>query len=151
MATQADRGSISHSSSAPPYTPADAVEARSLTDQADGARISKLNGRWIHVAGVWDRSGIAGSKDKIRLYVNGKIVAASQDGGWGMTPCGRRVSARPGGACFTDIVGCNDECARTFAVDDLKVWGYAKTDYGEASLTIPSAASAFSAISRSPL
>jgi hypothetical protein len=117
----------------PPYTPADVVEARSLTDHADGARISALNGRWIHVAGVWDRSGIAGSSDTVRLYVNGEIVAASHDNSWGTTPCGRRVSARPGGACFIDVVGCNDKCARTFSVDDLKVWSYAKTDYADRS------------------
>ena len=117
----------------PPYTPAHLVEARSLTDHVDGARISALNGQWIHVAGVWDRSGIAGSGDTVRVYVDGEVVAASQDGSWGTTPCNRRVSARPGGACFSDIIGCNDKCARTFAVDDLKVWSYAKTDYGEAS------------------
>jgi FG-GAP-like repeat/PASTA domain len=118
----------------PPYTPAHLVEARSLSDDVEGARISALNGRWIHVAGVWDRSGIAGTRDTLRLYVNAEIVAASQDGSWGTTPCARRVSARPGGACFIDVVGCNDTCARTFAVDDLKVWDYAKTDYGGGSL-----------------
>jgi hypothetical protein len=118
----------------PPYTPAHLVEARSLSDHAEGARISALNGHWIHVAGVWDRSGIAGTRDTVRLYVNGEIVAAAQDGSWGTTPCGRRVSARPGGACFIDVVGCNDKCARAFAVDDLKVWDYAKTDYGGGSL-----------------
>jgi hypothetical protein len=27
------------------------------------------------------------------------------------------------------VAGCNDKCARAFAVDDVKVWNYAKTDY----------------------
>ena len=113
----------------PPYVPANMVEARSVTDHAEGARISALNGTWMHIAGVWDRNGIGGSSDTVRLYVNGAILATSQQGSWGKTPCGRRVSARPGGACFIDVAGCNDKCAHTFAVDDLKVWDYAKTDF----------------------
>jgi hypothetical protein len=113
----------------PPYTPAHVVEARSLTDHKEGARISGSNGQWIHIAGVWDRNGIAGSSDTVRVYVNGQTVAASQDRSWGTTLCARRVSARPGGACFIDVAGCNDKCARAFAVDDLKIWGYAKTAY----------------------
>jgi hypothetical protein len=28
----------------------------------------------MHLAGVWDRKGIAGSSDTVRLYVNGKVV-----------------------------------------------------------------------------
>jgi hypothetical protein len=28
-----------------------------------------------------------------------------------------------------DVAGCNDTCADTFAIDNLKVWDYAKTDY----------------------
>ena len=31
--------------------------------------------------------------------------------------------------CWDDAVGCNDTCAGTFAVDDLKIWDYAKTDF----------------------
>jgi hypothetical protein len=114
----------------PPYVPADVVAAHSLVDGRRGARISRFNGRWIHIAGVWDRQGIDGSSDTVRLYVNGEVVAASKATSWGTTPCGRRVSARPAGTCFTDVAGCNDVCAGTFAVDDLKVWNYAKTSYG---------------------
>jgi hypothetical protein len=115
----------------PPFTPAHVVAVRSLVDSVEGYPISALNGRWIHVAGVWDRRGIAGTRDTVRLYVNGKVVAASKARDWGTTPCGRRVSARPAGACFIDIAGCNDTCANTLAVDDLKVWNYATTDYGD--------------------
>jgi FG-GAP-like repeat/PASTA domain/FG-GAP repeat len=117
----------------PPFTPAHVVAVRSLVDGARGYRISALNDHWIHVAGVWNRKGIAGTRDTVRLYVNGKVVAVSRARNWGTTPCGRRVSARPGGACFTDIAGCNDTCAGTFAVDNLKVWGYPKTHYGARS------------------
>jgi hypothetical protein len=113
----------------PPFVPAHIVAARSLVDGRRGYRISRLNGHWIHIAGVWDRQGIAGTSDTIRLYVNGKVVARSKATNWGTTPCGRRVSARPAGACFLDVAGCNDVCAGTFAVDDLKLWNYAKTDF----------------------
>lgn len=110
----------------PPYTPAHVVAARSLVDGVDGYRISRLNGHWIHVAGVWDRSGISGTSDTVRLYVNGAVVAASKATDWGTTTCQKR---RPDGACFTDVAGCNDTCADTFAVDELKIWDYAKSDH----------------------
>jgi PASTA domain len=114
----------------PPFTQPHVVAVRSLVDGAQGYPISALNGSWIHVAGVWDRSGIAGSADTVRLYVNGKVVAASRAKGWGTTPC---ASRRPAGQwrCFTDIAGCNDTCANAFAVDNLKLWSYAKTDYSD--------------------
>jgi hypothetical protein len=114
----------------PPFIPAHVVPVRSLVDGRQGYPISTLNRSWIHVAGVWDRSGIAGSADKVRLYVNGEVVAASQSSSWGTTPCARR---RPAGQwrCFTDVAGCNDTCANTFEVDNLKLWNYAKTDYGD--------------------
>ncbi len=114
----------------PPFTEPHVVAVRSLVDGAQGYPISALNGSWIHVAGVWDRSGIAGSADTVRLYVNGEVVAASRARGWGTTPCARR---RPAGQwrCFTDVAGCNDTCANIFAVDNLKLWNYAKTDYSD--------------------
>jgi hypothetical protein len=113
----------------PPFVLAHVVAVRSLVDGRRGYRISRLDGQWIHVAGVWDRNGIDGTSDTVRLYVNSEVVARSTATNWGTTTCARRVSARPGGACFTDIAGCNDTCARTFAVDELKVWNYAKTDF----------------------
>jgi hypothetical protein len=113
----------------PPYTPPHLVAARSLVDGGDGVPISQYNGQWIHVAGVWDRNGIAGSGDTIRLYVNGEVVAASQENDWGTTTCADRL---PGvDRCFLDIAGCNDTCADTFSVDNLKVWDYAKTDFDD--------------------
>jgi hypothetical protein len=124
----------------PPDTLAHVVAVRSLVDGVEGYPISALNGRWIHVAGAWDRNGIAGSSDTLRLYVNGEVVAASQARDWGTTPC---ASRRPAGQwrCFTDVAGCNDTCADTFAVDNLKLWNYAKTDYSgrfeEGSLPAP--------------
>jgi Regulator of chromosome condensation (RCC1) repeat len=113
----------------PPYTQPHVVAARSLVDGVEGYPISAFNGQWIHIAGVWDRNGIAGTSDTVRLYVNGEVVATAQENDWGTTTCDRRL---PGvDRCFLDVVGCNDTCADTFAVDNLKVWGYAKTDYSD--------------------
>jgi hypothetical protein len=113
----------------PPFTEAHVVAVRSLVDGVQGYPISALNGSWIHVAGVWDRSGIAGSADTVRLYVDGEVVAASQESDWGTTTCDHRL---PGvDRCFPDVVGCNDTCADTFAADNLKIWGYGKTDYSD--------------------
>ena len=114
----------------PPFTEAYVVAARSTVDGRQGSPISALNGSWIHVAGVWDRSGIAGSADTVRLYVNGEVVATSRATDWGTTRCANR---RPDGQwrCFTDVAGCNDTCADVFAVDNLKLWNYAKADYSD--------------------
>lgn len=100
------------------------IWARSVVDHRIGYPISKFTGQWIHVAAAWDRRGIAGSTDTIRLYVNGEIVAVSHKRNWGRVTCGMRKVR-----CWDDVVGCNDTCAGTFAVDDLKIWDYAKTDF----------------------
>jgi hypothetical protein len=81
--------------------------------------ISSLNGTWMHIGAVWDRAGIAGSGDKLRLYINGSIAAASTVGGWG-TVVGTQA----------DIGGGNDaNIAGKFAVDNLKVYDNAVTDF----------------------
>jgi hypothetical protein len=81
--------------------------------------ISALNGNWLHVAGVWDRAGIGGSGDTVRLYLNGAVVAASANGGWGSTV-----------GTEADIAGANDgNIAGQFYVDNLKVYDFALTDY----------------------
>ena len=100
------------------------IWARSVADHRIGFPISKYNGRWIHVAAAWDRRGIDGSTDTIRVYVNGAVVAVSHKSSWGRVTCGMRAVR-----CWDDVVGCNDTCARTFAVDDLKIWDYAKTEF----------------------
>lgn len=81
--------------------------------------ISALNGNWIHVAGVWDRAGIDGSLDKVRLYVNGATAASSTNGGWGTTV-----------GTEADIAGANDyNIAGKFYEDNLKIYNFALTDY----------------------
>ncbi|HET7808176.1 MAG TPA: hypothetical protein VFK71_06725 [Gaiellaceae bacterium] len=66
------------------------VEARSVADRQRGYPVSGLNGRWIHLAGVWDRKGIEGSNDTVRLYVNGAVVAVSHRDDWGTRTCSMR-------------------------------------------------------------
>ena len=84
-----------------------------------GYDISTLNNTWIHVAGVWDRAGINGSADTLRLYLNGAIVASSTSTAWGTT-VGSRV----------DIGGANDfNIVNAFDEDNLKVYNFAMTDF----------------------
>jgi hypothetical protein len=81
--------------------------------------ISAQNGTWIHVAGVWDRGGIGGSTDTVRLYVDGSVVASTTTNNWGNT-----VGTR------ADIAGANDyDIVGQFYVDNLKVWNVALTDF----------------------
>jgi hypothetical protein len=81
--------------------------------------ISAHNGTWIHLAGVWDRDGIAGSADKIRLYLDGSMVVSTPFANWGSS-VGQRA----------DIGGGNDGAiADKFAIDNLKVYNTALTDF----------------------
>jgi hypothetical protein len=84
-----------------------------------GYDISSYNGTWIHVGAVWDRAGIAGTGDKLRLYINGNVAAASSVAGWGTT-VGQQA----------DIGGGNDQnIAGKFAIDNLQVFDNAMTDF----------------------
>lgn len=90
--------------------------------------------QWIHVAAVWDRSGINGTLETMRLYIDGNKVASGTYNDWG-TSVGNWV----------DIGGGNDQnIADKFALDNLKIWNYAKTDFsdrfydGDATLNITS-------------
>ena len=79
--------------------------------------ITASNGMWLNLAGVWDVAGIDGSTDKLRLYVNGQLVAATTNATWGAT-----VGSQ------ADIAGGQDSgCAGQFLVDDLKVFNRALT------------------------
>lgn len=94
------------------------VEVYSRHDGLLGCDISAHNGTWIHVAALWDRYGIGGSADTLRLYVNGALQAASTDSSWGSS-VGQRA----------DICSGNDaNIAHKFRVDNLKVWDYAALD-----------------------
>jgi hypothetical protein len=77
--------------------------------------ISGLNGSWINVAGVWDVAGIDGSADKLRLYVNGQVVASSAGASWGGSV-----------GSTADIGGGQDgDCANQFDLEQLLVYNRA--------------------------
>jgi alpha-tubulin suppressor-like RCC1 family protein len=79
--------------------------------------ITASNGTWLNLAGIWDIAGIDGSADKLRLYVNGQLVATATNATWG-TMVGSQA----------DIAGGEDsECAGQFLVDNLKVFNRALT------------------------
>lgn len=52
------------------------------TYQATATFLPKLND-WNHIAVMWDRDGIGGGSETVRLYVNGLQVAAIQNNLWG--------------------------------------------------------------------
>jgi hypothetical protein len=79
------------------------IWARSVVDHRIGFPISSYTGQWIHVAAAWDRKGIEGSSDTIRLYVNGKVVAISHKRNWGGSPaaCARSAAGMTSSAATT--------------------------------------------------
>lgn len=79
------------------------------------------NNEWIHLAAVWDRNGINNSQNTMELFVNGEIVATTDEKDWGVT-VGQRA----------DICGGNDgDVSGKFKMDNLKIWNYAKTDFSD--------------------
>ena len=96
------------------------THAKSLADGQLGVYISHLNDTWIHLAAVWDRAGVDGSPETIRLYIDGEKVAATTGSSWG-TAVGPRA----------DICGANDNSAGNFHMDNLVLWGCAKTDFSD--------------------
>jgi hypothetical protein len=78
----------------------------------------------VHLAVVWDRSGIAGSGDYMRIYIDGSMAAAqSSSNTWGQdnTAGAFRVATTWDGSFDED----------RFSVDNLKVWDFAKTDFSD--------------------
>lgn len=74
---------------------------------------------WVHLAASWDRNGIDGTTDSIRLYVNNEVVATATENNWG-TNVGQRV----------DICGGNGHnMIGKYKMDELKIWNYAKTNF----------------------
>ncbi|MCA9319507.1 MAG: hypothetical protein KDB53_02170 [Planctomycetes bacterium] len=94
------------------------VIAMSPADGQPGYDYSSHSGSWTHLRGTWDRAGIDGSPETLRLYVNGRCVARATGIGWG-TVIGSSA----------DIGGCNDsQPTNQFAVDDLRIWNGARGD-----------------------
>ncbi|WP_194973432.1 LamG domain-containing protein [Aquiflexum lacus] len=78
---------------------------------------------WIHIAAVWDRKGISGSKEAMQLYINGKKVAATTSNNWSSS------FGDPFWNNMVDIAGANGSPEGKFLLDDLKIYNYAKTDF----------------------
>ncbi len=76
----------------------------------------------VHLAFVWDRNGIDGSGDYIRIYVDGVMIASnSADNSWGTdNSSGNFRVAAPWDSNFgTD----------RYSVDNIKIWNYAKISF----------------------
>lgn len=76
---------------------------------------------WVHIAAVWDRNGIEGTSDTVRLYINGIIAGAILTNSWGTGFNGNHA----------DIAGGNDLIENKFALDNLVIYDYAKTDFSD--------------------
>lgn len=85
------------------------------------APFSPALNEWVHVAAVWDRAGIDGTGETARLYVDGVKVAAIATTSWGTGL----------GANHADIAGGGDLMDDKFALDNLVVYDYAKTDFSD--------------------
>jgi len=89
------------------------------TVSVNSTNFESHNWNWVHIAAVWDRSGIGSSNETMQLYINGSKAASSTANNWGAT-----VGPR------ADIAGGNDSSiARQFYIDELKIYNFAKTDY----------------------
>ena len=77
----------------------------------------------IHLACVWDKSGINGSLDYMRIYVDDSLVASnSTDNDWGTdNTSGNFRIATPWDSDYL-----NDD---RYSVDQIKIWDYAKTKF----------------------
>ncbi len=95
------------------------VEVTSPVDGIAGAPLVNALNQWLHFAAVWDRAGIAGTTDRVRLYVNGQIVAKSTASTWGTT---FGPVAAVAGAADWDL-------PYKYFVDEMKFWDAAKTTF----------------------
>jgi subtilisin family serine protease len=80
----------------------------------------------VHLACVWDREGIDGTGDYMQIYVNGLLVASnSTSNDWGTdNSSGNFRVAAPWDSDFgTD----------RYSVENIKVWSYARTEFGGVS------------------
>lgn len=102
--------------SATPNSPM--VYAMSNTDPFPGVDVAPDTHAWLHAAAVWDRSGIAGTNDKLRLYVNDRLVAASTAIDW-----------TAASATTMKIGGCTGFGEGHYFLDDVKVWNAAVTSF----------------------
>lgn len=95
------------------------VEVISIFDGLPGCPLLNALDQWMHFAAVWDRAGISGTNDTVRLYLNGHLVAKSTASNWG-TSFG--PVAAVGGAADYDLV-------HKYYLDEMKFWDSARTTF----------------------
>ncbi len=76
---------------------------------------------WVHLAACWDRNGIDGTTDTMRLYANNQLVGSRTENDWGTTV----------GAQADLCSGYGQGLAGILKMDELKIWNYAKTNFAE--------------------
>ncbi len=91
------------------------VAPTSVVDGLTGALITGELQSWIKVTAIWDRSGLFGSGDTMRIYVNDVLAARASGNNW----------ASSVGPSF-DIGGCAAFGAGMYVYDDLKIWDGAR-------------------------
>ncbi|MBI4979474.1 MAG: hypothetical protein HZC28_18500 [Spirochaetes bacterium] len=79
--------------------------------------------QWTHVALVWNRSGIEGTSDRLRMYIDGTAVAATNQSDWGTVASGNAYICS----------GVDWDPANKFRQDNIKVYTRAKTNFSDRS------------------
>jgi VCBS repeat-containing protein len=81
-------------------------------------------GEWVHLGFAWDLNGIDGTEDKLRLYRDGVLVGKNTDTISGINSSAQevRVLGHHAYSRFGEP---------TAYLDNLKVWGFAKTDFSD--------------------
>jgi hypothetical protein len=76
----------------------------------------------VHMALVWDRNGIEGTEETIRMYINGSVKATSKSKNWGTDNGGESRIANGWDWDYSE---------NRFAMDNFKVFNFAKTDFSD--------------------
>jgi cysteine-rich repeat protein len=75
---------------------------------------------------AWDKAGIDGSSDTIRLYINGVQVAQTTNAGWGSTAVDSVIYTSMSENGYYTNIG-----------DNIKIYNYAKTDFSDREIEGP--------------
>jgi hypothetical protein len=81
-------------------------------------------GAWVHMAFVWDLSGIEGSSDRLRIYRDGQLVAKNSTAFSGVFNSNKTVKIL-GHHAYSRF------SQPTAYLDNLVVYDYAKTDFSD--------------------